>query len=547
MRFLHTLALVPIVLTVGCASHGKPLERDATPTAVAKIDSSVLAAMDTARQLPVLVLGHTQLLERLHGLEEFAAKNDKADRRALRPEVIATLKRIAEPEQRRILKSLGKQRAERSLWIANVMALTLTPDEIRRAAALRDVEFIYPSIEPIPEPEQSGNIALLSAAAARPPFVAEGKRVAWNVERLGAPRVWQELGERGEGALVAVIDNGANYLQHNLRGNIWRNAREIPNNGVDDDHNGYVDDVYGYDFANMRADVRDTSSKVQHGTWTSGIIAGDGTDGVITGVAPRTTLMELVSGFGPTATGLAFQYALEQGADVVSMSFSVPNLGNLRGLWRMMCEHAVAGGAVLVGGAGNFQQSAKLPYQIQSPKDIPSVIAVGGVDTALAVMPYSSLGPVEWGTVALYRDFPLPAGLTKPDIVAFPGPNYPVLAVVDSGYIDPNPRIQGNSFSGPQAAGVAALMLSAAPSLPSWRVKALLERTARDLDTPGRDNRTGAGLIDAYRAVSEAVKSCGRCATRYKSGTGQGLSMRDDPAPDTLQIQRAPSQPHARR
>lgn len=547
MHFFHSLALVPIGLTVGCAPHVNPPEQSIAQSAVTKIDSSVLAAMDTARQLPVLVLGHTQLLERLHGLEQFAAKNDQADRRGLRPQVIAALKRIAEPEQQRILKALGKPRAERSLWIANAMALTLTPDEIRRAASLRDVEFIYQSVESIPEPEKAGNVALLSTIAARPPFTTEGKRVAWNVERLGAPRVWHELGQRGEGAVVAVIDNGANYLQHNLRGNIWHNEREIPNNGIDDDRNGYVDDAYGYDFANMRADVRDTSSKVQHGTWTSGIIAGDGTDGVITGVAPRTTLMELVSGFGPTATGLAFQYALEQGADVVSMSFSVPNLGNLRGLWRMMCEHAVAAGAVLVGGAGNFQQSAKLPYQIQSPKDIPSVIAVGGVDTALAVMPYSSLEPVEWGSVALYHDFPPPAGLTKPDIVAFPGPNYPVLAVVDSGYIDPNPRIQGNSFSGPQAAGVAALMLSAAPSLPSWRVKELLERTARDLDAPGRDNRTGAGLIDAYRAVSEAVKACGRCATRYKSGAGQGLSMRDDPAPDTLQVQRAPPQPHARR
>jgi subtilisin family serine protease len=178
----------------------------------------------------------------------------------------------------------------------------------------------------------------------------------------------------------------------------------------------------------------------------------------------------------------------------------------------MMSDHAVAAGLVLVGGAGNFQQSAKIPTQIQTPKDIPSVIAVGGVDTASALVFFSSTGPVEWGSVALYGDYPMPSGLLKPDVVAYPGPNYPVLAAGDSGYIDPNPKIQGNSFSGPQGAGVAALILSVAPTLPAWRVKRILEETARDLETPGRDMRTGSGLIDAYAAVKRAKQVVGIAA-----------------------------------
>ena len=472
----------------------------------AKIDTVIRAVMDTSQQLSVLILGRSQLLERLHGLEQFARQNTDVDRRQSRSRVIAALKRIAEPEQRRILAALGKGKADQSLWIINALAMTLTPAEIRRAATLPDVEYIYPSFEQIPDAEKVGRLSEVLPPAHRKPFATEGKRIGWNVERLNAVKVWSEFGDRGEGTIVAVVDNGANYMQHNLRDNIWRNAKEIPSNGVDDDHNGYVDDYYGYDFSNMRAEVRDTSTKIQHGTWTSGIIGGDGTDGIITGVAPRTTLMELVSGFGPIATGLSFQYALEQGADVISMSFSLAGQGNLRGFWRLMCDQAVAAGAVLVGGAGNFQQSAKLPYQIIIPKDIPSVIAVGGIDSSLKIVPFSSLGPVEWGTVALYGDYPLPAGLTKPDMVAFPGPNYPVLAVVDSGYIDPNPRVQGNSFSGPQGAGVAALILSAAPGLQPWTVKEILERTARDLETPGKDNRSGFGLIDAFAAVTEARK-----------------------------------------
>jgi subtilisin family serine protease len=65
-------------------------------------------------------------------------------------------------------------------------------------------------------------------------------------------------------------------------------------------------------------------------------------------------------------------------------------------------------------------------------------------------------------------------------------------------------RMISDSFSGPQGAGVAALILSAAPTLPAWRVKEILEQTARDLGPPGKDNDYGAGLIDAFAAVTTA-------------------------------------------
>jgi subtilisin family serine protease len=160
----------------------------------------------------------------------------------------------------------------------------------------------------------------------------------------------------------------------------------------------------------------------------------------------------------------------------------------------------------MIGGAGNFQQSATVPYQHQSPKDVPSVISVGGVDSLRNLVPFSSLGPAEWGTVALYGDYALPRGLIKPDVVAFPGAGYPLLASADSGYIDPNTSIRGNSFSGPQGAGIAALMLSAAPQTPAWRIKEIMEATAHDLGEPGKDNRFGAGLLDAFAAVQAVRK-----------------------------------------
>ena len=131
------------------------------------------------------------------------------------------------------------------------------------------------------------------------------------------------------------------------------------------------------------------------------------------------------------------------------------------------------------------------------------MIAVGGVDSSLSLVTFSSMGPVEWSNVELYRDFPMPNGMIKPDVVAFPGAGYPILSY-PSGYIDPNDRTRGNSLSGPQAAGVAALMLSVAPSLPAWRVMPILKSTARDLGEKGADNQFGAGLIDANAAVKAA-------------------------------------------
>jgi serine protease AprX len=469
-----------------------------------KLDPAVRAGADAGRTQLVILLGRRQLFAPVGGLADFARRNADADRRVLRPRVIDSLKAIAASEQRSILTALGRDKADRSLWVMNALVLRLTAAEVRTAAALDAVAFVYPAPDRARQGGANAGPPPNEPTVARRPFTTTGKRIPWNIEKLGAPRVWTELGVTGEGVVVASFDAGVNYRHRDLRANLWRNPREIPANGRDDDKNGYVDDLFGFDITAMNADVlpRGTTQPAQHGTVTSGIAVGDGTGGIMTGVAPRAHLMILRAGGGVINAALAFEYAIANGADVISMSFSLPDLGNVRGLWRMMSDHAVAAGVVLAGGAGNFRVSATIPYQHQTPKDVPSVISAGGVDSSLRIVRFSSGGPAEWGTVAMYGDYPMPTGLIKPDIVAFPGAGYPILsATSDSGYLDPNARVQGNSFSGPQAAGVAALILSAAPSTPAWRVREILEATARDLGAPGKDNDFGAGLIDAYAAV----------------------------------------------
>lgn len=526
MPVLRTALLACALVAPGLASaQGGTSPRLATheiaapPPGDARLDDALRTAVARGDSARVIVLGRTQLFAPVGGLEAFQRAHDGDDRRTLRREVITTLRASAAAEQARILRALGRDRADRALWVVNALSLRLSAAEIRAASRLDDVAFVYAGGEP-PPPTSDGPAGpiLLVPDEPPPPFSLDGRRVAWNVTHLNAPRAWTALGTTGAGAVIAVLDNGANYAHTDLRHHLWRNRGEIPNNGVDDDGNGLVDDVYGYDFGAMSPDVRNTGTPRQHGTMTSGIALGDGTGGIVTGVAPRAQLMLLQitggnvdeSGSRPVAAALAYQYALEHGADILSMSFSLPRLGHLRGWWRMMSDHAVAAGLLLVGGAGNFRATEPLPVQHQSPKDVPSVISVGGIDTLDVLRPFSSTGPAEWSTVALYGDHPLPAGLVKPDLVAFPGEGYPVLGLADSGYIDTDTvRIRGNSFSGPQVAGIAALIMAEHPAMPVWRVRAIIEETARDLGAPGKDNEFGHGLPDAHAAVRRAREVAG--------------------------------------
>ena len=505
MRVHHAALIAAAIAVIAAAPLDAQVRLTLPASATERIDPAVLSAMDTAKSIDVMILGRTQLLAPIGGLDSFAVRNASADRRELRRRVVMDLKRIASSEQPAITRVLGDRPTVR-LWIVNAVATAATPDEIRRLSVIDEVRFIYPSPALPPVRTDTGKLrAVLPPPRTRAAFDPSGKRIPWNIAMLRVPEAWAESKATGEGVLVASLDNGINYQHPDLTSNVWVNTREIPQNGRDDDRNGYVDDLYGFDFTTMSAEIGafETGGPQQHGTVTSGIMVGDGTMGIVTGVAPRARVMAL-KGNGIITAPLAFQYAIEQGADVMNMSFSIPNLGNSRGLWRMISDHAVAAGLVLAGGAGNFRTNQPIPVQHQSPKDVPSVISVGGVDSTMQLAPFSSMGPAEWGSVALYGDYPMPNGLGKPDVVGFPGAGYPILAY-PTGYVDPNNNVRGNSLSGPQGSGIAALMLSVAPGLPAWRVLPILRATAHDVGPTGFDNQFGAGLMDAAAAVRAAL------------------------------------------
>ena len=359
-----------------------------------KIDPQVARGIRGGRAVPVLLLGQKQLLEGPKGFPAFCEKHAGTKRRELRERIIAQLKQIAKTEQAALRKELELPKEAQGLWLVNAIAATLTPEAIRAAAKSERVKYIYPA-GPIPQGNGRGRVGTVLGKREVRPFSAEGKTIPWNLKAVKADQVWSQLKITGEGSVVAMYDAGVDYTHEDLRDNIWRNPGEVANNGKDDDGNGWVDDVYGFNFRFGSPEVKPGAGRLQHGTLTSGIVAGDGTGGTITGVAPRAQLMPLMGWGGTYGAARVHEYALENGADVMNMSFSIPNLGHTRGLWRMMSEQATVAGLVLVSGAGNFQRLPK-PVQLRIPEGIPCVIAAGGVDRNLKIPRFVSLGPVEW-------------------------------------------------------------------------------------------------------------------------------------------------------
>jgi subtilisin family serine protease len=134
--------------------------------------------------------------------------------------------------------------------------------------------------------------------------------------------------------IVAIIDNGVNIMHEDLRGNIWRNHSEIPANGIDDDGNGFVDDLHGWNFSNNSSDVTADGSGNWHGTPVNGIIgASCGNSVGACGVCPAVRLMNIVKGDSVDSyiESLKYVYTMrdlynqtdgEQGAFVVAVNCS---------------------------------------------------------------------------------------------------------------------------------------------------------------------------------------------------------------------------------
>ncbi len=345
---------------------------------------------------------------------------------------------------------------------------------------------------------------------------------AWQITHTHTADAWA-TGYNGEGVVVVIFDTGVDYTHPDLQNRMWHNPGETPDNGVDDDGNGYVDDYYGYDFYDHDSDPMDNPSDIHHGTNCAGMVAGDGTSGWATGAAPGAKIMAVRIGNGTYFCSSsdqvdAFQYAVNNGADVASMSFGSYPSSSVKDYYRYVINTIFGSAGIPVAvAAGNGDGSGghyTPPYDISTPADIPPpwynaatsdppgpVIAVGATNTSDGVASFSSIGPTVWDISSSYvsggwHDYPSSNPLIKPDIAA-PGAN-----IVTTSYGGGYEYTSGTSFACPFLAGIIAVLLSKNGELTPREIDSVLEVSATDISDPGRDNYSGAGLVNTDSALS---------------------------------------------
>lgn len=321
----------------------------------------------------------------------------------------------------------------------------------------------------------------------------------WAVQRIGfdasANSAWRLVKRDAKPVIVAVIDTGLDWNHKNIAwDNIWRNPKEIPDNGIDDDKNGFVDDVVGWDFLERGNKPWDHDG---HGTFVSGIITGrwDDKEG-IAGINPFVRLMILkgINNFGHTRGSYlaeAITYAANHGARVINLSVGGKDISEVA---QAAIDYAYSRGVVIVVAAGNEAVDIRSYGVAASDKVI--TVASTSFDDERAV--FSNWGKV---SVAAPGVDVLSLRARRTDIMlGVRGVKY----TAGEAYVGADKRhyrASGTSFSAPLVAGVASLMLANEPALTNKQVMAIIKSTARDVGTPGVDQYTGYGIVDAVAAL----------------------------------------------
>lgn len=280
----------------------------------------------------------------------------------------------------------------------------------------------------------------------------------WGMIRANATQAW-DITTGGTNVVVAVIDTGVRRTHEDLVNNMWTNPGEIPGNGIDDDGNGYVDDVYGWDFVNNDNDPMDDHG---HGTHVSGTIGGVGNNTVgVAGVNWQAKIVGIkflnASGSGTIADAVsAVEYARSLKAYVKLTNNSWGGGGYSAALYAAI-EGAKSDGQLFIAAAGNSANNndASPTYPASYPCD--NIIAVASIDSDGALSYFSNYGA------------------TSVDIGA-PGRNImSCLASSDTAY----GQMSGTSMSTPHVAGAAALLWNFFPSLTWSEVKSAILDSAR--------------------------------------------------------------------
>jgi subtilisin family serine protease len=319
----------------------------------------------------------------------------------------------------------------------------------------------------------------------------------FNYERLfyldliHARGAWK-LSNGSKDITVAVIDSGIDFSHSELYKSAWVNEDEIADNGIDDDSNGYIDDIHGWDFVFNDSNPGPYPEEIHwHGTFIAGIIAAPLNGTGPAGIAQDVTIMDVrvlnstnYHNITYEAFGDALRYAVDNGADVINLSLQYysPSADYYDDIL-----YAVSQNVAVVSVTGNTYPPDGGKYYQSYPGGYAEVIAVGATAAnGEDIADYSNYG--EWTELVA----PVGSdGETRHIYSTVPFYTYGTLYGWGT----------GTSFACPQVAGVIALMKSVNNSLSLDDIREILQDTATDLGDAGKDNYFGYGMLNASAAL----------------------------------------------
>lgn len=261
--------------------------------------------------------------------------------------------------------------------------------------------FVYPDNPEFTTP--------ISASSGADPKVNE----AWGMDASGAKQAWKTA-PQGKGIVVAVTDTGVDYNHEDLVNSMWRNKNEIAGNGIDDDKNGYVDDMVGWDFFsndNKPYDAILTLMEILtgggnpgHGTHVSGVIAAQLNNSLgIAGVAPQAKIMALrflsEKGQGSTEGGIkCIDYAVANGANIINASWGGEKDAEDDTLLKEAIQRAEKKGVLFMVAAGNGRMGMGYDNDndpkpvVPASYDYANMVCVSAIDSGNALGAFSNWG-----------------------------------------------------------------------------------------------------------------------------------------------------------
>jgi len=330
----------------------------------------------------------------------------------------------------------------------------------------------------------------------------------WYIGKIKADSAWDKISSSPD-IVIAVIDSGIAINHPDLHDNIWHNNKEIPNNNIDDDHNGFIDDAVAWDFVSNTPDPTPkfnegwTEAGISHGTMVAGVIAARGNNGMgVSGVTWQAQIMALRvlndRGEGKINDVVrAIDYAINNGADIINLSFV--NFSYNEGLQEAI-RRAHGAGVIIVAAAGN-EQAAGVGYNTDNTPVYPAcydgdlgenmVIGVAATDALDQKASFSSYGHrcVDISAPGISFFSTVTAGSVSNDV-----------QLIYDGYWS------GTSLATPLVSATLALIMQANPELSQRETVNILFASTDNISrlNPDYPDQLGNGRLNVSRAIDLA-------------------------------------------